>query len=159
MRHLSEPGFKGFFGVKFGPSTFWLIKAFMSVPAHDERDHAFAKKFGLSIVPVIMPTEVWDFKKAAYTENVGTLVNSGPINGVSAAESIEAALRWLDGHQLGSRTASYHLRDWIFSRQHYWGEPIPMLFCKKDGWVLVPEKDLPVMLPEVEPGTPEEAGG
>jgi leucyl-tRNA synthetase len=132
--------------------------AIMSVPAHDERDHAFAKKFGLPIVPVIMPAEAWDFKKAAYTENVGTVVNSGPINGVSAAESIEAALRWLDEHQLGSRTASYHLRDWIFSRQHYWGEPIPMLFCEKDGWVPVPEKDLPVMLPEVEQYQPSDTG-
>ena len=78
------------------------------------------------------------------------MVNSGPLNGLPVEKAIATAIRWLGENGLGEKAASYHLRDWIFSRQHYWGEPIPMIFCAQHGWVPVPEDQLPVLLPEVE---------
>ncbi len=132
--------------------------AIMSVPAHDERDYAFAKKFGLPIVPVILPAQGWDFDQAAYTGLEGGLINSGPINGLDPLEGIAQAILWLEENGLGVRASSYHLRDWIFSRQHYWGEPIPMIRCPKCGWVPVPEEQLPVILPEVEKYQPTDTG-
>ncbi len=132
--------------------------AIMSVPGHDERDHAFAKKFGLEIRPVIQPEEDWDFSTAAYSQLKGKMINSGPINGVNADEAISMAVRWLEDQQLGKGAVSYHLRDWIFSRQHYWGEPIPMIHCEKCGWSPVPEDQLPVVLPAVERYEPTDTG-
>ncbi len=119
--------------------------AIMSVPAHDERDHAFAKKFNLPIVSVVEVKEEWNFEEKPYTE-------------VKKGEEFEKMLNWIEAKGIGERSASYHLRDWIFSRQHYWGEPIPMIFCENDGWVPVPEKDLPVVLPEVEAYEPTDDG-
>jgi len=116
--------------------------AIMAVPAHDERDWAFAKKFGLPIVPVIEPDlgashaspvqRQWDFDKAAYTEvEKGKMINSPRWNGLTPSEAIKKAIEWLESEGIGKAANSYHLRDWIFSRQHYWGEPIPMIFCQR----------------------------
>jgi leucyl-tRNA synthetase len=132
--------------------------AIMSVPAHDERDYAFARKFHLPIIPVVLPPGPWDFDQAAYSGKGGTMINSGMINGLTPAEAIERTISWLDANHLGEATSSYHLRDWIFSRQHYWGEPIPMVFCPECGWVPVPEDQLPVLLPEVEKYQPTDTG-
>lgn len=118
--------------------------AIMSVPAHDERDHAFAKKFNLPIVPVINK-EGWDYTENAYTE-------------LEKGGEYKKMLDWIEKMGVGKRSSSYHLRDWIFSRQHYWGEPIPMIKCPKCNWVPVPEEQLPVVLPEVEAYEPTDDG-
>ncbi len=122
--------------------------AVMAVPAHDERDFAFAKKYHLPIPVVISPPD-WDKKelKAAYIEP-GTMVNSGRFNGLPSEKGIEAVTKYLEEKGWGKRTISYKIRDWLISRQRYWGAPIPMVYCKKCGMVPVPEKDLPVLLPE-----------
>jgi len=104
--------------------------AIMSVPAHDERDFAFAKKFDLEIIPVIKPKEEFDFEKEAYAGD-GVLMNSEFLNGLNKKEAIKKMNEWIKEKGIGEATASYHLRDWIFSRQHYWGEPIPMIHCSK----------------------------
>ncbi|MDE2213187.1 MAG: leucine--tRNA ligase [Patescibacteria group bacterium] len=123
--------------------------AIMAVPAHDERDFAFAKKFNLSIQEVITGG---DIEKAAYT-GPGTLINSEHFDGVSSEEARQKITR-----SYGEVKVSYKLRDWVFSRQRYWGEPIPLIHCDKDGWVAVPEKDLPVRLPEVDHYEPTGTG-
>lgn len=144
--------------------------AIMAVPAHDERDFAFAKKFGLPIVPVIVPEsrkglegdegcEKWNFEEKAYTEvEKGITINSPEWNGLLPSEAIKKAISWIEKNNLGKKTVSYHLRDWIFSRQHYWGEPIPIIYCDKCGEVPVPEADLPVELPKVENYKPTGTG-
>jgi len=133
--------------------------AIMAVPAHDERDFAFAKKFKLPIVPVVMPDSGHDFEKEAYTDvTVGKIVNSSPINGLTPAEAFKKMIEWLVEYKIGEKANSYHLRDWIFSRQHYWGEPIPMVWCEKCGEVPVPEDQLPVELPYVEKYEPSGTG-
>jgi leucyl-tRNA synthetase len=132
--------------------------AIMSVPAHDERDYAFARKFHLPVIPVVMPPEPWDFDQAAYTGKEGTLINSGIINGLTPPEAIQRTIQWLVENHLGEAASSYHLRDWIFSRQHYWGEPIPMINCTECGWVPVPEDQLPVLLPEIDKYQPTDTG-
>ncbi len=133
--------------------------AIMSVPAHDTRDFAFAKKFDLPVVPVIEPKGGWDFDSDAYTDvKHGKMINSGFVTGLSPDEAIKKAIAWLEEKGLGEKTVNYHLRDWIFSRQHYWGEPIPMVHCEKCGWVPVPEDQLPIELPPVEKYQPTETG-
>jgi leucyl-tRNA synthetase len=132
--------------------------AIMSVPAHDERDYAFARKFHLPVIPVVFPSQPWDFDQAAYCGKEGIMINSGMINGLTPPEAIERTIKWLTAGHLGEAASSYHLRDWIFSRQHYWGEPIPMVNCPECGWVPVPEEQLPVLLPEVEKYQPTETG-
>lgn len=132
--------------------------AIMAVPAHDERDHQFALQYGLPVQPVIQPSTDWDYSTAAYTGMEGRMVNSSPIDGLTPSEAIPASIDWLVSHGLGERAVSYHLRDWIFSRQHYWGEPIPMIYCQECGWNPVPEDQLPVLLPEVERYEPTETG-
>jgi len=117
-------------------SDFVLISygtgAIMSVPAHDERDWEFAKKFNLDIIPVIQPKEGWDFEKSAYTDvSNGKIINSKPINGLNPDDAFEKMINWLEKKKIGRRAKNYHLRDWVFSRQHYWGEPIPMIFCER----------------------------
>lgn len=130
--------------------------AIMAVPAHDTRDWEFAKKFGLPIVEVVAGGDV---EKEAYTDTEnGILVNSGFLNGLRVPEAIEAAISWLEKTGQGQRKVNYKLRDWVFSRQRYWGEPIPLVFCDKCGWVPVPEKDLPVRLPDVESYMPTDTG-
>lgn len=128
--------------------------AIMAVPAHDERDYAFAKKFGISIVPVI---EGGNIEKEAYIED-GIHINSGILNGLGKEEAIDKMLTYLEENQLGKKTVNYKLQDWIFSRQRFWGEPIPMISCPKCGWVPVKEEDLPVVLPNVSAYEPTETG-
>lgn len=133
--------------------------AIMSVPAHDQRDWDFAKKYNLLIIPVIQPTEGWDFDQSAYTEvEKGIIVNSKPINGFTPEKAFKKTLDWLKEKGIGSAASNYHLRDWIFSRQHYWGEPIPMIYCEKCGWQSVKEEDLPIKLPEIEHYQPTNTG-
>ena len=122
--------------------------AVMAVPAHDERDFAFAKKYNLPIPVVIAPPN-WNGGelKAAYIEP-GKMVNSGKFNGLNSEKGIEAVSEYLEEKGWGKRAISYKLRDWLISRQRYWGAPIPVIHCQKCGIVPVPEKDLPVLLPE-----------
>ncbi len=132
--------------------------AIMAVPAHDDRDYAFARKFGLEVIPVIKNGD-WDFGKKALTEvNEGIMINSPNWDGLKPREAIKKATEWLREKGIGKGTSSYHLRDWIFSRQHYWGEPIPMIYCPKDGWQAVPMGQLPIILPEVEAYEPTNDG-
>jgi len=122
--------------------------AVMAVPAHDERDFAFAKKYNLPIRVVISPPD-WKGEelKAAFTEE-GLMVNSAQFNNIPSGQGIAAVPDYLKQKGWGGPTVTYKLRDWIISRQRYWGAPIPMIYCEKDGIVPVPEKDLPVLLPE-----------
>jgi len=122
--------------------------AVMGVPAHDERDFAFAKKYDLPIRVVIAPPD-WQGGELdeAYTEP-GTMVNSGQFNGLPSQQGIEAVSDFLEKNGWGKRTITYRLRDWLISRQRYWGAPIPMIYCPDCGVVPVPEEDLPVLLPE-----------
>ncbi len=122
--------------------------AVMAVPAHDERDFAFAKKYNIPIRVVISPPG-WQGEELeqAYIEP-GTLVNSGRFDGIHSPDAIGVITRYLEEKGWGKGTVSYRMRDWIISRQRYWGAPIPMVYCEKDGIVPVPEKDLPVLLPD-----------
>ena len=128
--------------------------AVMVVPAHDHRDYDFAKKYGLEIRKVVAGG---DIKKDPFVD-YGKLVNSGEFNGLSSKEAIEKITKWLEKKKLGKEMVQYKLRDWVFSRQHYWGEPIPIIHCSKCGLVPVPEKDLPVKLPYVEKYQPTGTG-
>ncbi len=130
--------------------------AIMAVPGHDSRDWDFAKAFGLPIVEVVAGGNV---AEAAYTDcETGMLVNSGFLNGLPVEEAKEKMIAWLEEHGVGERKVNYKLRDWVFSRQRYWGEPIPMVNCPKCGWVPVPEEELPVLLPEVDSYEPTDTG-
>ena len=126
--------------------------AIMSVPAHDERDHEFAKKYGLEIRQVIVPTaegeQKIDVHAAAFTPTDGVLTNSGPFTGVNCADALVRMAAHAEKNGFGKPTVTYRLKDWGISRQRYWGTPIPMLYCEKDGIVPVPERDLPVILPD-----------
>jgi len=119
--------------------------AIMGVPAHDQRDYEFAKKYNLPIRQVIEPFEPFDEDKAY--DGPGIMVNSGPLSGTRVPEGIEKVIDWLEEKGLGKRSVQYKLRDWLISRQRYWGAPIPIVYCEKCGVVPVPEKDLPVTLP------------
>ncbi|MBQ6047919.1 MAG: leucine--tRNA ligase, partial [Oscillospiraceae bacterium] len=131
--------------------------AIMAVPGHDTRDWEFAKKFGLDIVEVV---EGGNIEEEAFTlkDDTGIMVNSGFLNGMTVKEAIPAITKWLQDNGLGEEKVNYKLRDWIFSRQRYWGEPIPMINCPKCGWVPVPEDQLPVLLPDVEHYEPTDDG-
>ena len=123
--------------------------AIMAVPAHDERDWDFAKKFGLPITKVV-DCDV-DITKQAYTNvSSGKMVNSGELNGLSCADAIAKMIEKLERENTGRRKVNYKLRDWVFSRQRYWGEPIPLVKCEECGWVPIPESELPLRLPNVE---------
>jgi len=128
--------------------------AVMVVPAHDYRDYDFAKKYGLEIREVVSGGNT---SKDAFVD-YGKLINSGQFNGLTSEQAIEKITEWLTEKKIGKKTISYKLRDWIFSRQHYWGEPIPIVHCQKCGVVPVPEKDLPVELPYVEKYQPTGTG-
>lgn len=128
--------------------------AIMAVPAHDSRDYEFAKKFGAAIVEVISGGNV---EEEAYTGD-GVLVNSEMINGLNVAEAKEKMIAFVEAQGIGSRKTNYKLRDWVFSRQRYWGEPIPIVHCDCCGQVPVDEKDLPLTLPEVESYEPTDDG-
>ena len=130
--------------------------AIMAVPAHDERDYDFAKMFGLPVVEVIAGGDV---TQAAFTDTeTGTLVNSGSLNGLSVAEAKEKMIAFLEERGVGRKKVNYKLRDWVFSRQRYWGEPIPLVWCEKCGWVPLDESELPLTLPEVESYEPTDNG-
>ncbi|NMA08514.1 MAG: leucine--tRNA ligase [Clostridiales bacterium] len=134
--------------------------AIMAVPGHDTRDWEFARKFNLPILQVIASNvgEV-DVNEAAFTDvETGTLVNSGFLTGLSCEDAQEKIIAWLQEKGLGEKKVNYKLRDWIFSRQRYWGEPIPMIFCPKCGWVPLKEEDLPLKLPEVQSYEPTDTG-
>ncbi len=130
--------------------------AIMAVPAHDERDWAFAKKFNLPIIEVVAGGDV---QNEAFTDiATGTMVNSGFLNGLSVADAKKKVIEYIEEHKLGEKKVNFKLRDWVFSRQRYWGEPIPMVHCDKCGWVPVPEDQLPIKLPEVEHYEPTDTG-
>jgi leucyl-tRNA synthetase len=129
--------------------------AVMAVPTHDQRDFEFAKKYNLPMIEVIQSAE-GSFEKAY--EGEGTLINSGRFSGMDSKTGRRRIIEWLELKKIGSKKISYKFRDWIFSRQRYWGEPIPMVFCEKCGWVPVPEINLPVELPEVKNYLPTEEG-
>jgi leucyl-tRNA synthetase len=128
--------------------------AVMMVPAHDYRDYDFAQKYKLDIKEVVSGG---DISKEAFV-GYGKLVNSGDFTGLSSEEAIEGITEWLGNNKLGAKAIKYKLRDWVFSRQHYWGEPIPIIHCKKCGTVPVPEKELPIELPYIEKYQPTGTG-
>ena len=130
--------------------------AIMAVPGHDTRDWEFARKFGLPIVEVVAGG---DIDKEAFTDiEQGTMVNSGFLDGMEVKKAKAAITQWLTEKGLGERKVNYKLRDWVFSRQRYWGEPIPLVYCEKCGWVPLPESELPLELPEVESYQPTDTG-
>ena len=130
--------------------------AIMAVPAHDTRDWEFAKKFGLPIIEVVKGSTPSNLDEAAFTDvATGTLVNSGFLDGLSVADAQKKMIEWLEANGKGCDKVNYKLRDWVFSRQRYWGEPIPMVKCEKCGWQPLPESSLPLTLPDItdfEPG-------
>ena len=129
--------------------------AIMAVPAHDERDYEFAKKFNLDIIEVI---KGGDISKEAYTGD-GEMVNSDFLNGfTNKKDSIKKMLEYLEEKKIGRAKVNYKLQDWIFSRQRFWGEPIPMIYCSKCGWQPVPEEELPLLLPDVAEYEPTDTG-
>jgi leucyl-tRNA synthetase len=130
--------------------------AIMAVPGHDERDWEFAKKFNLPIVEVVGGGSV---EESAYTDTEsGILVNSDFLNGLEVKEAKKKIITWLEDKGIGKRKINYKLRDWVFSRQRYWGEPIPLIHCEKCGWVPIPENELPLTLPEIENYMPTDTG-
>lgn len=135
--------------------------AIMAVPAHDTRDHDFAKKFNLPIIQVIKSNsgEEVDIEKEAFTDvATGVLINSGFLNDLSVTDAKKKVIEYLEENKIGEKKVNYKLRDWVFSRQRYWGEPIPMVHCDKCGWVPIDEKDLPLRLPDIEDYEPGENG-
>ena len=128
--------------------------AIMAVPAHDERDYAFAKKFNLDIIQVI---DGGDITREAYSGD-GLHINSGFLNGLNKKEAIDKIIAWLEENKIGEKKVNYKLRDWVFSRQRYWGEPIPMVYCEKCGWQPISESELPLRLPEIKDFEPGENG-
>ncbi len=132
--------------------------AIMAVPAHDTRDYEFATKFNLPIIQVVDGDNV-DLSKEAFTDvSTGKLINSGFLNGLEVKDAKKKVIEYLEEHNIGAKKVNYKLRDWVFSRQRYWGEPIPMVLCEKCGWVPIPEEELPLQLPEVEDFEPGENG-
>ena len=123
--------------------------AIMAVPAHDQRDFDFAKAFGLDIIPVVDPEDpsidLYDLKEAFVAE--GKMINSGQFDGMNNREAIPAMIEWLNEKGIGDKTVNFRLRDWLISRQRYWGAPIPMIWCDECGWVPEKDENLPVLLP------------
>ena len=132
--------------------------AIMAVPAHDERDFEFATKFNLPIVQVVAPVDGSNVELPFTDVETGISVNSGFITGLPSKEAKAKVTEYLEEHKIGTKKVNYKLRDWVFSRQRYWGEPIPMVYCEECGWVPIDEKDLPLTLPEVEDFLPGENG-
>ncbi|MBQ3405072.1 MAG: leucine--tRNA ligase, partial [Oscillospiraceae bacterium] len=131
--------------------------AIMAVPAHDQRDWDFADKFGLPIIEVVQGGDV---TKEAFVakDDSAIMVNSGFLNGMAVKDAIPVMIKWLEEKGLGKETVNYKLRDWVFSRQRYWGEPIPVVHCPKCGCVPLKEEDLPLLLPEVDSYEPTDTG-
>ncbi|MGM9652719.1 MAG: leucine--tRNA ligase [Eubacteriales bacterium] len=130
--------------------------AIMAVPAHDTRDWEFAKKFNLPIIEVVKGGDV---EKEAFTDTeTGVMVNSGFLDGLEVADAKKKMIAWLEEKGIGEKKVNYKLRDWVFSRQRYWGEPVPMVWCEKCGWVPLPEEQLPLLLPDVKDYEPTDTG-
>lgn len=127
--------------------------AIMSVPAHDQRDYEFASKFGLEIIPVL---EGGDITKEAFVED-GVHINSDFLNGLNKEDAISSMLTWLEEHHIGTKKVNYKLREWIFARQRYWGEPIPIIHFE-DGMKVLEDNELPLVLPELEDYSPSKTG-
>ncbi|MEG1719763.1 MAG: leucine--tRNA ligase, partial [Clostridia bacterium] len=122
--------------------------AIMAVPAHDTRDYEFATKFN---IPMITVVDGGNIEKEAYTDiNDGVMINSDFLNGLSVKDAKAKIIEFLEDKKIGSKKINFKLRDWVFSRQRYWGEPIPVVYCEKCGWVPIDEKDLPLKLPDLE---------
>ena len=135
--------------------------AIMAVPAHDSRDFEFATKFNLPIVQVVTSNDdvKVDLSKEAFTDvATGILINSGFLDGLSVTDAKSKVIKYLEDNKIGSKKVNYKLRDWVFSRQRYWGEPIPMVYCECCGWHPIDEKDLPLTLPEIDDFKPGENG-
>ena len=136
--------------------------AIMAVPAHDTRDWEFAHKFGIPMVQVIESSDsnsICDIEKEPFTDVVtGRLINSGFLTGLSVEDAKAKVIKYLEDHSIGTKKVNYKLRDWVFSRQRYWGEPIPMVYCEECGWVPLPEEELPLVLPNIEDYEPGENG-
>ncbi len=128
--------------------------AIMAVPAHDERDYEFARKFNLKIIPVL---EGGNVEEQAYVGD-GIHINSGFLNGLNKEDAINEMIKYLEENHCGKKKVNYKMRDWIFSRQRFWGEPIPMIYCEKCGWVPMNESDLPLLLPDVAEYEPTDNG-
>jgi leucyl-tRNA synthetase len=130
--------------------------AIMAVPGHDERDWAFARRFGLPVIEVVAGGDV---DRQAFTDcDTGVMVNSGFLNGLAVDEAKKEMAAWLARRKIGGEKTNYKLRDWVFSRQRYWGEPIPMVWCEKCGWQPIPERELPLELPYIEDFEPTAEG-
>ena len=135
--------------------------AIMAVPAHDTRDFEFATKFNLPIIQVVKSNDnvEVDLSKEAFTDvETGILINSGFLDGLSVTDAKKKVIEYLEENKIGSKKVNYKLRDWVFSRQRYWGEPIPMVYCECCGWQPIDEKDLPLTLPEIDDFKPGENG-
>ncbi len=131
--------------------------AIMAVPAHDTRDWEFAKKFGLPIIEVVAGGK--DVQSEAFTDvATGKMINSGFLDGLDVAAAKEEIAKWLEEKGIGKKKTNFKLRDWVFSRQRYWGEPVPLVHCDKCGWVPIPEEELPLTLPNIENFEPTENG-
>ena len=135
--------------------------AIMAVPAHDTRDFEFATKFNLPIIQVVKSNDnvEVDLSKEAFTDvETGILINSGFLDGLSVTDAKKKVIEYLEENKIGSKKVNYKLRDWVFSRQRYWGEPIPMVYCECCGWQPIDEEDLPLTLPEIDDFKPGENG-
>ena len=131
--------------------------AIMAVPAHDERDWEFAKKFNMPIIEVVAGGR--DVQEECYSDvESGIMVNSGFLNGLTVKEAIPTMIQWLEEKGIGEKKVNYKLRDWVFTRQRYWGEPIPLVHCDKCGWVPLPYSELPLKLPEIADFEPTDDG-
>ena len=131
--------------------------AIMAVPAHDERDWEFAKKFNMPIIEVVAGGR--DVQEECYSDvESGIMVNSGFLNGLTVKEAITTMIKWLEEKGIGEKKVNYKLRDWVFTRQRYWGEPIPLVHCDKCGWVPLPYSELPLKLPEIADFEPTDDG-
>lgn len=126
----------------------------MAVPAHDQRDFDFATKFGIEIIPVL---EGGDISKEAFTED-GVHINSDFLNGLGKQEAIDKMIEWLEEKGIGDKKVNYKLREWIFARQRYWGEPIPIVFTEDNEIHVLADEDLPLVLPELEDYRPSKDG-
>ena len=130
--------------------------AIMAVPAHDTRDWEFAKTFGMPIIEVVKGGDV---EKEAFTDcDTGIMVNSGFLDGMDVASAKKAMIQWLEREGIGRSKTNFKLRDWVFSRQRYWGDPIPLVYCEHCGWTPVPYDQLPLVLPEINEFVPSDNG-
>ena len=132
--------------------------AIMAVPAHDERDYEFATKMGLEIKQVIKAKDAEETELPLTDVENGVSINSGFLTGLDSRDAIKKATEYIEENKLGEKKVNYKLRDWVFSRQRYWGEPIPMVYCEDCGWNPIPETELPLVLPDIEDYEPGENG-